>query len=288
MLSRRNLILSAPLLALTRLSGAARNTVACQVNAWFGMGGKKDVPFPELLARVGDLKRLGYEAFECNIRFVQDQFPNAREARALIQKTGVRFYGTHVGLRFNMEELEGWVKGAASIGAERFALSGSGSVLAKDKQHLDPEAMRTKAESLNRLGAACKKAGLRLVYHNHGNEFMLNGAEIEELLKQTDPGLVWLLLDLGHAYHEHADVVAFMSRHHERIDALHLRDIKDKKQVPLGQGELDWSGLAAVIRKTGWPGVLTLEEENLQSDDDRFIQSVLKADREMIRRTFGV
>ena len=97
---------------------------------------------------------------------------------------------------------------------------------------------------------------------------MSGGAEIEELLRRTDPQLVYLLLDLGHAYREHTDLVAFFTKHHARIDAMHLRDIRGTEQVPLGQGELDFPGLASLIRQTGWSGWLTDEEENLHKGKD--------------------
>ena len=70
---------------------------------------------------------------------------------------------------------------------------------------------------------------------------------------------------------------------------MHLRDIRAGKQVPLGQGELDYAGLAAAIRKTGWPGWLTVEEEGLsKSTSPQELESVLATDRRAIHKFFGV
>jgi len=294
MISRRDLILRAPAAALVgtlgtswaaraRAAGEARNPVACQTNAWQIKPGD----FPELLARAADLNRLGFEAFECNVRFVKDQFTRSKEARSEIEKTGVRFYGSHVGLGFPMNELEAMIEGVATLGATRFALSGAGKLLTADG-HLDQEALRKKVESITRLARHCQRAGLRLVYHNHGQEFASQGAEIEALLQQTDPELVYLLLDMGHAHLAKADVTAFFTRHHRRIDALHLRDTKGGKQVPMGEGDFDFAPLAAAIRKTAWPGYLTLEEESLKSTDAQVVEKVLRSSRQVIRREFGV
>jgi sugar phosphate isomerase/epimerase len=262
------------------LQAAARNPVGCQTNAWQFDAGN----FAALIERVAILKRLGFEAFECNIRFVQDQFPNPKEARARIRQTGVRFYGTHIGIKFGLEQLESWVKGAASLGAEKFVLSGQNSLL-KEDDTLDQAALREKVATLNQLSKSCQAAGLRLVYHNHRPEFQVNASEMEELLRQTDMSV---LLDVGHAYLAKADVPAFVARHHQRIDAMHLRDIRGKAQVPMGQGDFDFGALAAVIRKTAWPGWLTLEEESLKSTDDAYVESVLKSGRQLIRKFFNV
>ena len=95
MISRRDLILGAPVTALataigtswaslTRAAAEPRNPVACQTNAWQIKPGD----FPELLARLADLNRLGFEAFECNVRFVKDQFTRSKERTARDRKDG--------------------------------------------------------------------------------------------------------------------------------------------------------------------------------------------------------
>jgi sugar phosphate isomerase/epimerase len=294
MISRRDLIRRAPVATLAtalctswaaraRAAREGRNPVACQTNAWQIKPGD----FPELLHRLEDLNRLGFEAFECNVRFVKDQFTRSKEARGEIEKTGVRFYGTHVGLGFPMNELESLVEGVAGLGASRFVLSGTGKLLIQDGR-LDDQALAAKVESITRLARRCQRAGLRLAYHNHRQEFAGGGAEIDALLQQTDPDLVYLLLDMGHAHLAKADVTAFFSRHHRRIDALHLRDSKDDKAVPMGEGEYDFAPLAAAIRHAAWPGYLTLEEENLKSNDLRQVETVMRSSRQVIRREFGV
>jgi sugar phosphate isomerase/epimerase len=257
--------------------------VGCQTNAWQIKPGD----FPELLRRLDDLKRLGFEAFECNVRFVKGEFSRSTEARRAIEKTGVQFFGTHVGLGVPMSDLESFVEGVAQLGATRFVLSGAGKTLAPDGQ-LDRPALRQKVESITHLARRCQRAGLRLAYHNHRQEFVASGAEIEGLVQQSDPELVFLLLDVGHAYLENADVAAFMTRHHRRIDALHVRDIRDGKQVPLGEGQFDLAPLAAAIHKTAWPGTLTLEEEGLKTNDMQRVETVLRTSRQVIRNVFGV
>ena len=288
MISRREFLISVPLSAalpaLARAAIGPSNPVACQANAWQIKRGD----FQELLKRVADMKRLGFEAFECNVRYVDGQFAGAKDARRQIQQTGMTFYGPHTGLGQPAEYLDRCVEGAASLGAKRFALSGANKGLTKDGK-LDQELLNKKVETVARLAKRCQGAGLRLVYHNHGPEFMAGGAEIEALLTRTDPELVFFLLDVGHAFRAKADVVDFFTRNHRRVDALHLRDIRGEQQVPLGQGELDFVALAAAIRNAGWPGWLTVEEENLsKSTDIPTIESILESDRRAIHKFFSV
>ena len=90
MISRRELLLSLPLAAAlpaaVRAAAGTACRVACQANAWQIPPGD----FGELLRHVAEMKRLGYEAFECNIRYVEGQLATAAEARAKIAQTGMR------------------------------------------------------------------------------------------------------------------------------------------------------------------------------------------------------
>lgn len=288
MTTRRQFLTSLPLTAALPVclraaeKSSPRPRVGCQTNAWEIKAGD----FDGLLKRAADLKRLGYEGFECNFRFVEGQFASAAQARARIEQTGMTFYGGHTGLTQNAEALDRFVDGAASLGAKHFAVSGSGAI--KDGK-LNEAALAKKVEGVTRLAKRCQQAGLRLAYHNHSAEFSEGGADIEAMLHRTDPTLVFLLFDIGHAHRAHADVVAFFTKHHARIDAMHLRDIRGEEQVPLGQGEIDYAGFAAAVRKTRWSGWLTVEEENLsKSSEPAAIESRLQTDRAAIRKFFGV
>jgi sugar phosphate isomerase/epimerase len=293
MISRREFLISVPLAsALPALAQAAEppkagrpiNRVGCQANAWQIKAGD----FPGLLKVLADMKRLGFEGFECNVRYVEGEFANAKRARAQIEAAGMTFFGPHTGLGQPAEHLDKLVEGAAALGARHFAVSGANKSIVKEGK-LDQEIVKTKIDDLARLGKRCKRAGLQLVYHNHQPEFTAGGLETDALLKGTDPELVSLLFDIGHAFRAGADVVAFFAKHHARIDAMHLRDIRDKKQVPLGQGELNFAGLAAAATKTAWPGWLTVEEENLwKSAGSQKIEPILEIDRRAIRKFFGV
>jgi sugar phosphate isomerase/epimerase len=288
MISRREFLISVPLTAalptLVRAATGPANHVGCQANAWQIKPGD----FAGLLKTVADMKRLGFEGFECNVRYVEGQFDNAKQARRQIEETGMTFFGPHTGLAQPAEHIDKLVEGTAALGAKHLAVSGANKSILKDGK-LDQDIVKRKIDDLTRLGKRCKDAGLRLVYHNHQPEFTAGGLETDALLKGTEPELVFFLLDLGHAFRAGADLVPFFAKHYQRIGAMHLRDIRGKQQVALGQGELDYAGLAALVRKTNWPGWLTVEEENLfRSKKGAEFDLRLETDRRAIRKFFGV
>ncbi|MBI1786056.1 MAG: TIM barrel protein [Acidobacteria bacterium] len=274
MMSRRQMLAAAPL----SLAGAgARIQAGCQTNAWRIQPGD----FGNLLEVLGRIKGHEFDGFETGFRNLEGQFANATRAKAQIAATGLRFFGIHIFLlQYDPQTaVAPWdlimrvADGSAALGAQRLILSGGPAA--------DP---RRKAEGLDRAGEYCRKAGLDLAYHNHDREF--TSGEIEGLLSHTQPGLLHLVLDAGHAFRARADVTAFFRRHHGRIGGMHLRDFRNGEQVPLGQGEFDLRPLAAEIGKTGWSGWLLAEEERL--NDGKPGDSAVEPARRHLRKIFGV
>ena len=278
MITRRHFLLAAPAGALAA-AAQGRNPVGCQNNAWQ----TDPADFEAFLRVLETIHRLGYAAFEANARYVQGQSADPKTARARIRQTGVQFFGAHTGSAPKFETLASIIEISAATGAAHLVLSGSG--LARDGK-LDPGAVRAKAEYLNRAGAYCRKNKMGLAYHNHEGEFRGGSPEMEELLRLTDPAVVSLLLDTGHAFLAGADVPAFVTRHHPRIAGMHIRDLKAGKQVPLGQGDFDQKPLAAAIRQVKWPGWLIIEEE-LRTTDFTRADATVQSDRRFLREVFA-
>jgi inosose dehydratase len=226
------------------------------------------------------MKGWGYTGFECNVRFVQDQFANAAEARAQIEKTGVRFIGAHMGMgQAKPDSFPKSTAGAVSLGAECIVMSGSGLAIKSDFE----AAVRAKADQLNALAKTCKENGLRLAYHNHNPEFANGNAEINGLAKYTDPELVSFLMDAGHGYLGGGNPAQFLSGNPKRIFGIHLKTFKGQEQMPLGQGDFGFEALAAAIKKTGWTGWLITEE----GGGKKVNTAGVEPDRKYIKRVFG-
>jgi len=268
---------SAGLLAFARTSGIK---VGCQCNAW----PLKQGDFAQLLEVVQKIKSLGYVGFECNIRFVKNQFERAGEARKQIEATGLQFIGAHTSMNEAFhEEFPKFAKGAAQLGAHFIVMSGTGLSALGD---FTPEAVSGKASQLEGLATVCVQNGIRMAYHNHTAEFANHNAEITALARHTDPKLVSFLVDAGHAYQGGGDPALFMMQYSKRIVGCHIKTFANKtQQVPLGHGDFDFTALAAAIRKTGWSGWLIDEEGGGPSGGN---PSAVGPDRQYIRDIFGV
>ena len=84
------------------------------------------------------------------------------------------------------------------------------------------------ADAFNKIGAACKAAGLTFAYHNHNIEFHKVGdaTPYDYLLQNTDPALVQMEMDIGWVVAGGADPVTYLTKYPNRYHSLHIKDLK--------------------------------------------------------------
>jgi len=239
--------------------GASEIQLGCQTNAW-AIDPKN---FDSFLAVLEQIKQVGYAGFETGFFNLVSEFDAPETARRRIAGTGQVFFGIHIAIPFDKDDpatklppaslYEKVARGGAALGARHLIFSGAPAAT--------PDELKRKIEALNAAGTFSRSLGLPLAYHNHWWEFQSKIGEIEALYAQTDPTLVSFLLDAGHAYRGGADVPEFLRAHSKRLAGLHLRDYKDGKQVPLGQGSFPLAEVAATLKQLQWKGWVLNEEE---------------------------
>ena len=88
-------------------------------------------------------------------------------------------------------------------------------------------------DGLHLAGRYCQEQGMQLVYHFHGETVVETPDEISKLVEMTDSQLVHLLYDTGHAYYGGSDPLELLKSYYDRIQYIHLKDVRQKV--------LDWS-----------------------------------------------
>ncbi len=289
LVSRRNFLAGTAGVLATRMPAAPKAPRAgCQANGW----NLDPAHFDLLLAAIRDMKELGFEGYETNIRFLQPQLSRVPEVRAALDAIGLEFIAAHTSLpdyeKLGLDKAGDFITKTADqarqFGAHALVVSHKG--LSPSGEFTAP-ALERKAQMLNLAGRRCADAGLTLAYHNHQPEFRNHAAEENGLLRSTDPKLVFLMLDIGHAWLADPDAIAVFASHPERAFGLHVRDFHNRVSVPLGEGEFPLKELAQVIRKTGWSGWL-IDEEERPNEADKPGKKATGPSRKMMKEIFGV
>ena len=102
-----------------------------------------------------------------------------------------------------------------------------------EEMRKEPDIWKRVAATFNRAGEMTKKAGIQFAYHNHHFEFVpQNGTRpIETILKECDPKLVKIELDLCWITVAGADPLTYFSRYPGRFPLVHVKGLK---RVPEG------------------------------------------------------
>lgn len=145
---------------------------------------------------------------------------------------------------------------------------------------LDGERWRLLVETVSRLAQVAASHGLVAAVHPHAGTRVEFRDEIERLLDETDPSLVHLCIDTGHATYAGINPLELAHAHSDRLAYVHLKDI----DVPaleralhdragfweayardvfcvLGRGGVDFVGLRDTLSAMSYDGWLTVEQD---------------------------
>jgi inosose dehydratase len=138
----------------------------------------------------------------------------------------------------------------------------------------------TTCQTLNRMGQACREAGVWLALHNHAGMFWETDDEFERVIEGTDPALVGLGPDVGHMVWGGIEPLPWFRRHMERVKAIHIKDMhagvlrrcREEKLTyrqtsdlgvfaEIGEGCVDWPALFGFWRGAGYDGAVIVETD---------------------------
>ena len=126
------------------------------------------------------------------------------------------------------------------------------------------------------------ETGLRTVFHHHCAGYVETPDEIDALMSRTDPELVGLCLDSGHATYGCGSPPDPLARHRARIWHVHFKDCEPNVAArarreewdyqtalrhgvfcELGKGSVDFPALLKELQGTGFDGWIVVEQDVL-------------------------
>lgn len=117
------------------------------------------------------------------------------------------------------------------------------------------------ADNFNKIGESAKKAGIRFTYHNHGYGISpVDGkVPLEIILDGTDPGLVYLEMDLYWTIAGGADPLAYLEKYKHRYRCMHVKDMSKAVRFEGDGGNAQqWIALFPYMTSAG-SGVIDLK-----------------------------
>jgi sugar phosphate isomerase/epimerase len=192
------------------------------------------------------VKRTGYDEVE----FAGLHGWGTAAVRTVLDDIGLTAPAGHVGIDTLRDDLAGQLATAEALGYRFLVVPG-----VDDSERSSIDGYRRLAAELNAIGARTADAGVRLAYHNHADEFETFGGEVsgyDVLVRDTDPAIVAMELDLFWAVHAGKDPVALFEQYPGRFPLVHVKDrTASGEMTDVGAGEIDFARMFAHARLAG-------------------------------------
>ena len=211
----------------------------------------RELAAKDFAATAHEVAKIGYRAVEFGGNY--GNLKSASDARKALDDAGLVVSGIHGGI----DALE---KDLGRILDDNHTLGNTNIICPwmPVERRKSADAWRANAESLNRIGAACRSKGFTFSYHNHSFEFQQFDGKtaFDILLENADPDSVRIELDVYWVKHGGHDPISLINKLGRRIHLLHLKDMApgaDQRFAPVGAGILDFKTILEAGRKLEVP-----------------------------------
>jgi len=230
-----------------------------------------------------------------------------KDWRAMLDRYGLSAPSTHSGLPPG-DTVEARLEGGQTMGFKYIENLGGGAPgggrgpaparrapAAPAGQGRTTEMIKRQAQTLNENGKVAQKFGMKMIVHNHTQEFAVladnpNMRPYDILLAETDPALVSMQLDIGWASVAGQDILAMFKKNPGRFECWHVKDATDIKYlpiqmsmadrmrnaylVPVGQGQVDYKAIFAQAKQAGMKH-FCVEQDNANAWGDSVLAAKL-------------
>ncbi len=228
----------------------------------------------DMPATLRRLAEIGYTAVE----FAGYGGLSAQDIHTILDDLGLRASGAHV-------PLDSWETNPEWVIFDMHALGCAHAII----PIIPPERRGEKsvprlADSFNRWGELCRSGGVTLSYHNHAFEFAPLGETTmwDALIRETDPELVHLELDLYWVRYGGVDPETVLRDVGDRISLVHLKDMaadEQRSDLPVGEGTMPWPELLRAADHAGVEWYIVEQDNPRDAFED--VQGSLRYMQEM-------
>ncbi len=191
------------------------------------------------------VRAIGYRDVELLWSF--DNFGRTpQQVRATLDHEGLAAPSAHMAPETMLRDWDKSLEKAHLLGHQYLIVPS----LPDETQH-SLDAWRQWADRFNTAGAAARRAGIWLAFHNEPDHMTpIDGAvPYDEFVARLDPAAVRLQLDVGNMLMGHGDPMRYLAAHRDRYWSFHLKDVvaDGSRDTEMGTGTFDFARFLAVI-----------------------------------------
>jgi inosose dehydratase len=237
-------------------------------------------------------RKAGFQNIELNPGFFAAEIRD--RVLALIRSQQLRMPSVYVGGAMHTREAaDQTIATALDIGKLCAPFGCKGIVNNPDPKHADePKTdaeLAVQADSLNRMGHALAKSGFDLRVHHHTPQLENNAREWRHILRNTDPDVVHICVDVDWAYEGGFDPLPFLKEVGSRLREIHVRSAKNKVWLEdIEDSDIDYRAVASWLREQSLPVLVVVElAYRTNTVVTRSLEANLRISREYTERVFN-
>ena len=197
-------------------------------------------------ATMAQVRAMGYDDVELLWSFNNFGRTTA-QVRAALSKTGLRAPSAHIAPEILLKDWDKSIETAKLLGHDYLIVP---SLPAEPNNSLD--AWRVWADRFNTAGAAARKGGIWLAFHNEPTHMKAidHIVPYDLFVERTDPKAVRLQLDVGNMLMGGGDPKRYLEKHGDRYWSFHLKDVvaDRSRDTELGSGNFNFKSFLAAVR----------------------------------------
>jgi len=190
----------------------------------------------DLLGVLDEVAELGYAGVEMSPGPLE-KYPDPRK---LFASRNLSLIGLHMGVG-DLKLVDTALRLLGKAEGHYLLFSGAGGRGNTEQEY------RQNSMFLQDAGKRAKEYDARVCYHNHAQEIINNATGMRIICEETDPELVSLCVDTFWVTYGGLSPVDFIRENMDRVAYLHLKDIRDREFVELGQGVIDFPAVIKAV-----------------------------------------
>ena len=205
---------------------------------------------------IGILEKLGKNGMGYKgVEFAGFGGLSAEEMKKVLADNGLRPISSHTGIERLLSALDEEISYQKEVGIEYIICPWADMETKADVLSL--------AKELTPVAEKIMAAGMKFGYHNHAHEFIKDEGEyLLDILFDNLPEETVMELDVFWTEYAQIDTLAYMDKHKQRLELVHVKQIgKDKSNVEVDKGLIDFASLIKEAQAMGVKHFILEQEE---------------------------
>ena len=225
-----------------------------------------------------DITEIGFTSFESVKAAAYAYDLNYKEYKAMLDSYGLKAESFYFHMPAKEQEAELWgnlereLDFVANMGAKRVTLQGT-----LYRPEVMNEAVKAATlDSMKKFAEIAKTFGITTNVHAHVNTYVMFEDEIDYIMQNSDPDLLYFAPDTAHISAAGGKPVDIIRRYADRVNFIHLKDYRLGDKItddgwvdsgvpimscfhPLGEGAVNFPEIIKILDSVNYTGPLCIE-----------------------------